>query len=404
MTITPTAAAGVLPVGVIDPAGASAIAVPGDFLALVQQALAEALGTAPADPAAPQEDGEAATAPAGDPLLAALAAGVTIGPAPVPVGAADPAPVSAVTGAPEHANVTPGAVVTDSRTGSDIRMFGDAPASAPSAPTTPTTNAPAAAESTDVAAVRGARLDGDGAGQSATDSGAGGDDRPATPNTGTSAAPATSAAPTSSVLVDQPATASLSVVSAATPPTVTTSSTAAGASTPVQHVTGQVFPEVTSLVSRGDGAHRITLTLNPEALGEVRVVMTVRDGAVHVRLAAGHEARQALIEGSPELTRLLELAGASESRIVVRDLPAGSTSTGSGTPERGSDPGTQLGTGSGRSHDQHAGTRADNPATDGMNDGTTRHSRTIRGVEGATQPRSIEPVTDTRSAGVDVTM
>jgi hypothetical protein len=123
-----------------------------------------------------------------------------------------------------------------------------------------------------------------------------------------------------------------------------------------------------------------------------------------VRLAAGHEARQALIEGSPELSRLLELAGASESRIVVRDLPAGSTSTGSGTPERGSDPGTQLGTGSGRSHDQHAGTRADNPATDGMNDGTTRHSRTIRGVEGATQPRSNEPVTDTRSAGVDVTM
>lgn len=400
MTITPTAAAGVLPAGAVDPAGANASAVPGDFLALVQQALAEALGTAPADPAVPEAEAETEGETTGDPLLAALAAGVAVGPAPVAVGAAGRAAPAGVPVAPGHANVAPGAGVADSGTSSDIRMSGDAGATTPAAttrttPITPPATAPAtaitpaaAAQAPDVAATPSA----------ATGSAAATGPAAASADTSATAlpplaqeAPAAAPAPAATAGVGQPV------------PTVVTTPAGSGAPT-VQHVTGQVFPEVTSLVSRGDGTHRITLTLNPEALGEVRVVMTVRDGAVHVRLAAGHEARQALVEGSPELTRLLELAGASESRIVVRDLPAGSASTGPGTAERGSEPGTQLGTGTGRSHDQHAGTRADNPATDGMNDGTTRHARTIRGTEGASQPRSNEPVTDTRSAGVDVTM
>jgi hypothetical protein len=180
------------------------------------------------------------------------------------------------------------------------------------------------------------------------------------------------------------------------PGTAVVTSTAPEVTAPEQ-VTRQVFPEVTSLVSRGNGTHRITLTLNPEALGEVRVVMTVRDGAVVVRLAAGQDAQQALADGSPELTRLLELAGASETRIVVRDLGAGS-STGSGT---GAGSGPETGPDTGRPHDQHAGTRAHHPATDGTNDGTTR---TFRSTTGAHPSQSIEPVTDTRTAGVDVTM
>jgi hypothetical protein len=162
-----------------------------------------------------------------------------------------------------------------------------------------------------------------------------------------------------------------------------------------QHVTRQVFPEVSRLVSRGDGTHRITLDLNPESLGEVRVVMTVRDGAVHVRFAAGHEAGRALLDGSAELNRLLGAAGASETRIVVRELSAASlptTSTADGTLA-GQDPG--LGSDRHRPHDEHAGTRADTPATDGMHDRTTA---------GANPPRSIQPVTRTRTAGVDVTM
>jgi len=175
---------------------------------------------------------------------------------------------------------------------------------------------------------------------------------------------------------------------------------------PAQPVTRQVFPEVTSLATKGDGTHRITLTLKPEALGEVRVVMTVRDGAVHVRLAAGHEAQQALREGSPELTRLLAVAGASESRITVRDLPAVPAASVDTSPDLGADqrpqdqrPQDQRPQDQ-RPQDQHAGTRAHDPATDGTHDGT-RHRR---GATGANPPQSNEPVTHTRAAGVDVTM
>jgi hypothetical protein len=177
-------------------------------------------------------------------------------------------------------------------------------------------------------------------------------------------------------------------------PVTGTPTSAPDAPAPAGHVTRQVFPEVTSLVTRGDGTHRITLSLKPEALGEVRVVMTVRDGVVHVRLAAGHDAQRALLAGSPELTRLLEAAGASESRVVVRDLGATSSTPGAGT---GQD--VSPGLGDSRAQDQHAGTRAQHPATDGTND-----PRSTRGATGANPPRSVEPVTRTRNAGVDVTM
>jgi len=91
-------------------------------------------------------------------------------------------------------------------------------------------------------------------------------------------------------------------------------------------VSGQVFPEVVRLVTRGDGTQRLTLRLTPENLGEVRIVVTVRDGGVDVRLAAGAEAQDALRHGSADLRRLLESVGATSTQIVVRDLPSGSTS------------------------------------------------------------------------------
>ncbi len=90
-------------------------------------------------------------------------------------------------------------------------------------------------------------------------------------------------------------------------------------------VVAQVFPEVTRLASSGNGTHRITLTLQPAQLGEVRVTLVVRDGAVRVRLSgeAGDGAvRQALATGAPELQRMLERAGASEARVLVRDVNA----------------------------------------------------------------------------------
>ena len=112
----------------------------------------------------------------------------------------------------------------------------------------------------------------------------------------------------------------------------------------------QVFPEITRLAHAGPGTHRLTLTLNPEHLGEVRVTLVVREGGVQVSIAAD-QARSVLEHGAPELRRLLEQAGATETRIVVRDLaqhtPHGEGrgeqharwDTGEGTDPRGGTPG-----------------------------------------------------------------
>jgi flagellar hook-length control protein FliK len=164
-------------------------------------------------------------------------------------------------------------------------------------------------------------------------------------------------------------------------------------------VTRQVFPEITRLVSHGNGTHRIRLQLEPEALGDVRVVLTIRNGAVDVRLAAGEDAQRALREGAPELRRLLELAGASDTRIVVRDLSSGSVpgnGTGTGLTGQWND---GLGRGSAgdawsggdRSQHQHAGTRGGSNAREGTNDGALPH-------------RPVQPATRTRTSGVDVSM
>jgi flagellar hook-length control protein FliK len=112
---------------------------------------------------------------------------------------------------------------------------------------------------------------------------------------------------------------------AGAPPTST-----ATAPTVERAVVQQVFPEVTRLVASTPtdrpGTHRITLTLQPEQLGEVRVTLVVKDGAVQVRLAgnandlAGSAAvHRALSTGVPELQRLLERSGATEARVLVRD-------------------------------------------------------------------------------------
>ncbi|WP_028656832.1 flagellar hook-length control protein FliK [Nocardioides sp. J54] len=106
-------------------------------------------------------------------------------------------------------------------------------------------------------------------------------------------------------------------------------------------VVQQVFPEVTRMASTaGNGTHRITLTLQPEQLGEVRVTLVVRDGSVQVRLAGGDGAEgaavhRALASGAPELQRLLERTGA-EARVSVRDpfaplLPTTAATAGAST-------------------------------------------------------------------------
>jgi flagellar hook-length control protein FliK len=397
MTITPTDPSATAPAA-IDPAGTGAPAAAGDFLAAILQAMAPTTGpTAPAapgvaDPGADETRAEDASAdmttpgvPAAVPPADAAALGLVLPPGladqlaaaiPKPAGTAAASPAdpgrspgtdAVAAAAPGHANVAGGTPVAPTGTGRDIRMSGDAVVRhSPAGPGAAVPTAPAPADPSGVDPVR-------------------------------ATGPTTATAPDTSQPVGpapQPVAPQPAVPQPVTPTPITTTDATDAGNTTVQHVTRQVFPEVTSLVTRGDGTHRITLTLAPEALGEVRVVMTVRDGSVHVRLAGGPEAQLALRDGSHELTRLLEVAGASDSRIVVRDLPAAAPSASANGFA------TDLGTGGQRPQDQHAGTRAHQPATDGTHDGT-RHRRV---ADGATEPRTNEPVTRTRTAGVDVTM
>lgn len=167
-----------------------------------------------------------------------------------------------------------------------------------------------------------------------------------------------------------------------------------------QGVAGQVASHLSAdlgrLVSRGDGTRRITIKLQPEALGDIRVVLTVRHGEVHVRMAGGETAQQALLHGAPELHRLLESAGATSSQLVVGESSSNSRDILQGGPD-GRDARQPFG-GQEDPHDQpSARTR----------DGATSARD---GALGGTQPRaSADPAassggsTRTRQ-GVDVTM
>ncbi|MDQ2756724.1 MAG: flagellar hook-length control protein FliK, partial [Actinomycetota bacterium] len=151
----------------------------------------------------------------------------------------------------------------------------------------------------------------------------------------------------------------------------TTPVTATEAGPAAQAVAAQVFPETARLVGSGEGVHRIVLQLNPKALGEVRIVLTVRAGDVQVRFAAGDEARVALMQTSPDLHRLLEQAGAQSAHVEVRD-PSGaasSSTSSSWSSSQGSTADTAGGSAQGQPRTQdhhHPGTGSGQIATDGI--------------------------------------
>ncbi len=117
------------------------------------------------------------------------------------------------------------------------------------------------------------------------------------------------------------ATASAAPSSAATSPGAAAPATAP-TTAPVA-VPEQVLASLGRLVSRGDGTHRLTIKLQPEALGEVRVVLTVRDGDVSVRLSGSDAAQRALLQGAHDLQRLLENVGARTASVLVGDPTGG---------------------------------------------------------------------------------
>lgn len=206
-------------------------------------------------------------------------------------------------------------------------------------------------------------------------------------------------------------TSSNAVAPTGVPTPASTSQPASAAAPAPLPVSRQVIPELTRMSTLGEGVHRLTMTLRPEALGEVRVTMTVRDGSLHVRLAAGTEAQHALVPDLTELQQVLKLGSSSDVRVVLRDL-AGVPATPDQQPaqtsnQTGSQTGSQLGSGhhaghgaptgdpgasagSGHQNRREAGTPRDINATDGVVDGTS-------GSRSATVRRA-------RPTGVDLTM
>lgn len=214
-------------------------------------------------------------------------------------------------------------------------------------------------------------------------------------------------APASSTPAPAAPTTAPSSLTPVTAPTAAAPVTATATGTPAPaQVTQQVFPEVVRIAGQGDGPRRVTLRLQPEFLGEVRVVMTSHKGELQISLSAGTAARHALTEGTPELRRLLESVGATEARIVIRDLPAGtmpSTAVRDVTPVAApvrTDVPTDLtggpGSGTGRpggdqTPDQQAHQRGSSTAMDGT-------------LDAANPSRRTDSVTRARTAGLDVTM
>ena len=176
------------------------------------------------------------------------------------------------------------------------------------------------------------------------------------------AAPTVDPSPHAVATVDGSSAASMSVTGSALPDTAPRTDTPTTTA-----VLRQVFPEVTRVATQaGPGTHRLSVTLHPDDLGEVKVTLVVRAGAVHVHLAAGSgAAHDALLQGAPELHRLLEVTG-GDARVVVRDASA--PSAGTGADQHGADPRGQQyapGTGEGRDADRRhtpARTTPDRPA------------------------------------------
>jgi len=209
----------------------------------------------------------------------------------------------------------------------------------------------------------------------------------------------------------------------ATGPAPTVAATAgpatATAPAPVAH---QVFDRVVEAIrvsDAGPGPTRVTVRLQPESLGEVRVVMSVRDGALQVSLAGGQPAHHSLLEGAPELRRLLEAAGTPDVRVVVRDLARGAsvplvsapaTTSAVAATQQAQQGQASLDLGAGGSQQQ--GQQGQQLAAGAGQQGHPSDRRAAQPGAGdpidipgtATSPRRTDPVTRTRSAGVDVTM
>jgi flagellar hook-length control protein FliK len=110
---------------------------------------------------------------------------------------------------------------------------------------------------------------------------------------------------------------------------------------PLPH--SQILSAVSPLLRGPDGSHRLTLHLEPEHLGSVRVQIALAGGEVTVQLAASDAAtRELLRQSSGELRTQLEQLGLRSSGVDVqaggpgpqqRDPGADSRPTRQGGPD-----------------------------------------------------------------------
>ena len=158
------------------------------------------------------------------------------------------------------------------------------------------------------------------------------------------------------------------------------------------------MPEVRAWSAAATATHR--LTLKPAARGPRRGAGHADRprGEVHVRMAAGSEARQALLEGAPELRRVLEL-----SRRHATPGSSSATSRGHHHRLRASPPPPPTSAGTRAAATAARPGRA-TPATTTSPAGTRSGTTARDGATGGASHAPSRPGRAPRSAGVDVTM
>ena len=113
-------------------------------------------------------------------------------------------------------------------------------------------------------------------------------------------------------------------VSLATPARTESTSPIAVTGSPRPPVAAQIAPYVAALRHESDGTHQITVVLHPADLGQVQIVVELRDGTVNLQLSGAHDAaREALSTALPQLRRELTDAGLSVGRTDVLSQDSG---------------------------------------------------------------------------------
>ncbi|WP_406833092.1 flagellar hook-length control protein FliK [Pedococcus sp. KACC 23699] len=161
---------------------------------------------------------------------------------------------------------------------------------------------------------------------------------PLTTSTSTSAVPQQAAVGLPTAAVD--AAAATAAAPPSTGATVATPGATAPAANPVVPLStqAQVLGAVSPLLTGPDGTHRVTVHLEPENLGKVRVQVSLSGGEVALHLiAADAVTRETLRLGLPELRAQLEQSGLRTADMDVRSGPSDlfGRDTGAGTDASG---------------------------------------------------------------------